>query len=147
MPNYCNFNMKIKGRMNDCEIFIKRMTDYNKPLHLWRIFEASVYNKEGNFDEYSVEISGYCAWSIESCCRASGYSEGVDLLEANTKELNLKLEVYSEEPGMCFQEHYIYDNGECLADECVRWEESWYDEEEDIEHESVGGFENWNWTI
>ena len=61
---------------------------------------------------------GDCAWSVESCCRASGYSNGVDLLELNTRELNLDVQIFSQEPGMAFEEEYLYKHGECIVDEC-----------------------------
>ena len=29
------------------------------------------------------------------------------------------MEAWSEEPGIGFQEHYIYNKGDCIEDECV----------------------------
>lgn len=84
-----------------------------------------------------MTICGDCAWSLESCCRTSGYSEGVDLFEVNTKELHITMEAWSTEPGMAFQEHYIYNNGECQLDECVDYIEYWYDKER---YESIEEF-------
>lgn len=82
------------------------------------MWDVCVYDEEGTDDDYMMLISGVCAWSLESCCRASGYSEGVDLFEVNSKDLNIVMEAHSEELGMGFREHYIYDKGKCLADEC-----------------------------
>lgn len=36
-----------------------------------------------------------------------------------SKLLNLTIEVFSEEYGCCFEEHYVIKNGEVLVDECV----------------------------
>ena len=131
MPNYCNYSMRIKGTRENVMEFHRRMEDYDTPNHLWRIFEADIYDKRNNENGIvTIDVGGSCAWSIESCCRASGYSGGVDLLEVNSKELNLEIESWSDECGMGFQEHYLYKNGECLIDECVDWYEYYYDEDE-----------------
>lgn len=131
MPNFCCYSMRIKGNRNSVYEFHKRMTDYNKPKHLWRIFEANIFEKYDNKDgTVTIDVCGDCAWSIETCCRASGYSNGIDLLRENSKELGLKIEIWSDECGCEFQEHYLYDNGRCLIDECVKWIEIYYDEEE-----------------
>ena len=124
MPNYCDFNMKIKGKKQDCQKWLDKMRDrdgrdcYDEENHFWRMWDVSVYDEEGTDDDYMMLISGVCAWSLETCCRASGYSEGIDLFEVNSKDLNIVMEAHSEELGMGFREHYIYDKGECLVDEC-----------------------------
>ena len=99
-----------------------------------------------------------------------GYSNGKDLFEINSKELNVTMEAYSSEPGCAFQEHYIYNHGECLEEECVDYRELYYDTDEysnfeafkheyDIPDEVTeddldgggnyceGGFEDWTFTI
>ena len=169
MPNYCDYRMKVVGKKENLDKFIKKLEDYDEPKHFWRMFQADIYDEGENF----VEVGGTCAWSIESCCRASGYSNGIDLFAENTKDLELKLEVWSrEEDGMFFEEHYLYDNGKCLTDECEniipempRWDkedyptfeefvEDWGLEDCDISPEDFtdegeyrfyekGGFANW----
>lgn len=173
MANNCYFEMLIKGTKESCEEWVKRMCSHNEPNHFYRIFTCEVYESEyidEAKNEYMMEICGDCAWSLESCCRASGYSNGIDLFAVNTKELNLRMEVFSEETGMCFQEHYIYDRGICKADECVDYHEYWYTEseygsfeeykkiykipdeitEEDFDENGickVGGFDEWEYSI
>lgn len=127
MPNYCNFSMKIVGEKSKRDIFVKRLVDYNQPNHFWRIFTADIYDEWDDGESGATLLCGDCAWSLETCCRASGYSNGVDLFAVNTEELGLKLEAYSREPGMQFEEHYIYDNGECIKDECVDVVVFWWD--------------------
>lgn len=108
MANNCFYTMRVKG-----------------------MFEADITDEQENSDgSFTIEVSGDCAWSIESCCRASGYSEGVDLLAVNSKELDLVIECFSEESGNRFQEHYLYDHGECRIDACVDWNQYYYDENE-----------------
>lgn len=130
MPNYCDFAMKVVGKKTDCRTFMSKLKSYSVPNHFWRIFEANGYDEETHGDQTSLYIEGYCAWSLESCCRASGYSKGVDLFDVNTRELNLKLEAFSSEYGMGFEEHYIYDNGECKACECIDVTEYFWDRTE-----------------
>ena len=130
MPNLCSYSMRIKGSKENVYEFHKRMRDYDMPNHLWRMFETDIYDEFDNGDgTITIDVAGNCAWSIESCCRESGYSGGVDLFEVNSRELNLEIESWSDESGMCFQEHYHYKNGECLIDDCVDWTEYYYDED------------------
>jgi len=168
MANNCFYTMKVNGTKENREAWVKKMKDYDEPDHFYRIFSADVYDE----DDDSTYISGDCAWSIETCCRGSGYSGGDDLLAKNTKDLGLSVEIWSEEPGMAFQEHYIYNKGECEADECVEFHEHYWDEsdyptfaeyvedvwdgdcpvdEEDFDEEGwarVGGFDEYcNWNI
>ena len=115
MANNCDYNMRVRGAKENVYEFHKRMRDYDSPNHLFGMFDADIYDEFQNEDgTTTIDICGQCAWSIESCCRASGYSNGIDLFEVNTRELGLKLECWSNEEGMCFQEHYLYDNGEII---------------------------------
>ena len=130
MANNCFYTMRVKGKKENVMEFHKRMEDYDAPNHLFRMFSADITDEwENNDDTVTIEVLGDCAWSIESCCRASGYSGGTDLFAVNSKELGLVIECYSDECGIGFQEHYLYDHGECLADECVDWCEYYYEED------------------
>lgn len=130
MPNYCDYIMKVVGKRADCRTFMTKLMSYAVPDHFWRIFEANAQDEENTEGTVSLYVSGYCAWSLESCCRASGYSKGIDLFDVNTRNLNLKMEAYSHEPGMGFEEHFIYDHGMCVKDECVDMSEFYWDKSE-----------------
>ena len=170
MANNCYFEMKIKGTKANCEAWYKKMTSYDESNHLYRIFSADIYDEGGTDTNYYMCIAGDCAWSLETCCRASWYSEGEDLFAINTRDLNIVMEAYSSEPGCAFQEHYIYDHGKCLKEECVDYREVYYDTDEcdDFEafkreydipddvteddldegrHYCEGGFKDWTFTI
>lgn len=137
MPNYCEYEMKVRGKKENCQKWLQKMKSYDEPNHFWRMFDPIYISDEGGTDDdYFMVFAGDCAWSLETCCRDSGYSGGVDLFEVNTRELHLKMEAYSSEPGCEFQEHYIYIDGECEVDDCVEWHEWYYDE-------SDGTFEEW----
>jgi uracil-DNA glycosylase family 4 len=68
----------------------------------------------------------------------------VTLFEA-CKQLELDMEVYSEECGCGFQEHYLFIDGELVAEECVDYSEEYNEETE--EYESSGGFDDWDFEI
>ena len=119
MPNYCDYTMRIVGDKKDRDRAVEIIqSDYNgtkdDPVHLWRVFEAIIYDE----DDESTELSGYCAWSVASCMLGDIHSYNYDdttgrgtCLEEITKMFNLKIEIFSTESGMCFAEHYIIDNG------------------------------------
>jgi hypothetical protein len=54
------------------------------------------------------------------------------------------MEVYSEEPGCGFQEHYVFVDGRLVTEETTEYTEE-FNEETD-EWESSGGFE-WDFEI
>lgn len=170
MANNCYYEMMICGRRQDCREWLRRMRSDDEPNHFWRMYKDLVfYDKSGDDENFSMKIAGECAWSLETCCRASGYSKGIDLFAVNTKELNIVMEAYSQEEGMGFQEHYYYDKGECKIAECVDWEYVTYDPldynsfdefitecelpddltEDDLVDGaySSGGFESWEFSI
>ena len=151
MANCCDYEMKIKGskeaiqRVIDC---LKADYDYDegKPSHkhFFRVF--SVYddepledNGDGTFTKY---IFGDCAWSVYSCmCRGgSTYYDYCKMEHPDTfmgtnlteQSQDCEIEIFSEEPGCEFSEHYIYKNGECLADDCVDVEQGSYDDDGNI---------------
>lgn len=166
MPNYCNYGMKIKGKkenVNKLIDYIKADYDYNKEepycseeKHFFRMFECEVYEKTIIEDdkEYSCEAYGYCAWSIYSCMFKgdSTYYNGFKDREkffatdivTESKLLDLEIEIFSEESGVGFMEHYLIDKGKLLINDCIDYIET-YDEETD-EYETEGGLE-WNFSI
>lgn len=188
MPNYCDYSMCVKGKKKSIEEFIKVIKsnyDYNVMefeynRHLFRVFEAD-YNEieQVGANTYQVIINGYCAWSVASCMLDGCYYYA-DLkkrfpnefrgttLQKESKKLNLDIEVYSEECGCCFQEHYVIVNGDLVVDECVDWYEYYlgdFKTKEEAEREleisitdkewlenkddyiSHGGFDSWDFEI
>ena len=174
MPNYCNYLLKVKGNKENCKKFHEIMEDYDLPRHFWRVFEADIYNEEETENGYVMEIGGTCAWSVYSCmCKglhtyANDNPEKSTSLQEQSLQLGLEIEVYSEEPGMGFMEHFHYKNGEILADECRNFSCIWWDKDEyptfeefceeydlsgiteedlnDNDEYCVGGFE-WNFSF
>ena len=134
MANICSFLMKVRGEKGDVEQFHKAL---NQQGDIWmgRGAETDLtFEKDG-----SAYMSGWCKWSVISALVDNaismrtepetwyhdpneGEKEYITLFEA-CKRWNLVMEVYSEEGGCQFQEHFICNKGEVLCDECVDWEE------------------------
>lgn len=122
-----------------------------KRKHMFRIFESRTPADFPEVDDNLIAtqfIDGDCAWSVY-CCMLPGegsyYSDlgqllyyGTNLVELS-KDLGVRIEVFSEEPGMCFQEHYLIENGKLVVDESVEIEEK-YDEKTGL-YDIEGGFD------
>lgn len=145
MANDCLYEMKIKGSKSAIKRVVDCLkADYNyyegKPTHkhFFRIFDYYdeddlQKNDDGTYTKY---LWGYCAWSVKSCMLEGGYYSGCktaheDIFMGTTLEEQSKdceIEVFSEEPGCCFSEHYLYKNGKCLIDSCIDIEEGGYND-------------------
>lgn len=172
MPNYCNYYMRVVGKKREnVKEFIEVMNaDYNyrtgefsAPRHMFRVFDATPVfddSEDGIREDngtFITELMGDCAWSVYCCMCAGDFTyynqlalEYQDIfrgttLQEESERLNLSIEVFSSEPGMCFSEHLLYKNGEEIADESCEYAEyspEWYDSyEEFCEHSGYKGSE------
>lgn len=129
MPNYCYYEMKVVGIDDNIDELISMM-NYNHPTyHFHRVFEADVYDRG---DGYAL-ISGDVAWSIYSamlCLLGGCESTGKEytFISNVSKSLQLKIEIFSSEPGIGFQEHYLIRNGEMMIEGCEDYTEYYFDE-------------------
>ena len=157
MPNICGYSMSITGKESQVNELIQIMqNDYdgtpNEPLHLWRVFSAEEVSREVKDDLVTVLISGDCAWSVGTCMFEGGYQAQFNAnnerngttLEKETKRLGLAVEIYSEECGCAFMEHYIVASGNIIEDECVEWLQCCMDGFENVEE--FNEFTGLNWT-
>lgn len=137
MPNYCNYEMKIIGSKKAIQRVVECLeANYNydegKPSHkhFFRVFECYVEDLEDNGDgTFTQFLCGDCAWSVYSCMCSGDYtyfndgkkSFGENFMGTTLQEQSqdCEIEVFSEEEGMQFSEHYIFKNGECLVNDCV----------------------------
>lgn len=134
MANLCSFLMKVRGNKEDIIQFHKALNQEGK-IWMGRGAETDLTFEEDG----AAFMSGTCKWSVISALIDNAISmrteperwyhppgeeehEYITLFEA-CKKWNLIMEVYSEECGFEFQEHFICDKGEVLCDECVHWEE------------------------
>jgi len=162
MPNYCDYEMKIKGSKEAIERVLACLkANYNygegKPehKHFFRVFGAYESDEMEKNDDgtYTLFVYGDCAWSVSSCMLDGAFSyyellkkDYPDIFMGTTLEEQSKdceIEVFSEEPGMCFSEHYIFKNGECICDDTQDIESGGYDEKgkptTDIDWENYEG--------
>ena len=164
MPNYCDYGMLVRGHKDNVEEFIRIIqADYNyytneftHNRHFFRVFEANVEDNHIVYGlERTVKIYGYCAWSVYSCMFPGPFTYYGDTVDRNSplhdssktmiygthilqesKRLHLDIEIFSEEPGMCFQEHYYISNGNIMQNEEYPLHEYWLDEIEE-DHTTV----------
>lgn len=161
MANICSFSMQVKGTRENIEKFFEAMTQA-KDVWMGRGSEADIEYED---EDGRAQIDGWCKWSIQSALidnalsmrkqqmTGEGYwywgdeiqnvKEFITLFEA-CKKYNVNMEVYSEEPGCCFSEHYKYENGKIL-DECVDYEEHYDDDGNFIG--AVGGYKDWYFDL
>ena len=154
MANDCLFTLKVRGtNKNKINAFLRAVGQSNYHYeHLSRIFEFT--NEEVDLvkedNAYVGECWGDCAWSVWSCMFEGDHTYYSDFksndngkrttIDRLCKKYNVRCEIFSEEYGVGFQEHYLIDeDGVVLVDEC---EEATEEEKEDGEWEVKGGFGN-----
>lgn len=182
MANICDFQMYVRGNHADIQKFYDAMCQKGT-IYMGRGAEADIEFQNEN----KAIITGWCKWSVRSAMVTNAESmsaqpgqwywgEGINandlefitLFEA-CKKWHLDMEVYSEESGCCFQEHFVVIDGELVCEECVEWNEYWiedYETKEEAEADlkititdeeweigsaagyfTRGGFENWDFEI
>ena len=180
MANVCSFSMCVVGAHSDIEKFYNAMSQKGN-VYMGRGASADIVYED---DESRAFIDGWCKWSIHSSLEECAISmrmepevwhwgdvdaqnlQFVTMMEACEK-WNLDVEVYSEEPGCCFQEHYVCRKGKMVCSEIVSYEEYCiddYETKEEAEKElcivitddewdsgdtyiSRGGFGEWHFEI
>lgn len=134
MANNCLFDFKIVGKEENVDELMEMMKWQGrfKENGLGRIYEVYLTDKNHKADG-TVEVygGGDCAWSVLTAMR--NYADRNPSLESETERLGLAIEIYSSEPGCCFQEHVVIDKGNVIVEECVDYEEHWVWEFDTIE--------------
>ena len=101
-------------------------------------FDYEEINDWGEGERKTVRFYGDRKWSISSAINSLSYGNA---LNKTTK--GLIVEMWSQEPGVGFEEHVIYANGTCLCDDCVDWTEydlDAYDSLEELNEECDTNF-------
>lgn len=158
MANICIFNLKAVGTKKNLEKFYKEVhADYDSNNNVC-VYEGEVVARMGyrmQFDRYfdecyednTIETFGDCAWSVSNCM-LENHGELYGNLRDWTKRLKIKIEAYSEEAGVGFAEHYLYDSGNCIIREVVDFEEFYiaeFDSKEQAEEELEVTFTDEEW--
>ena len=145
MANNCGYEIRVKGKKENLEKFYHYMDYENQneeEKHFARIFshEREYYTTtDGNEGMY---IYGDCAWSLHTCLMKGQGSyfgsedENPQLVNAVdvSKELDLEIEMWSEEPGVGFCEHKYIKKGEVIFDECMDLREEQNEETDEWEY-------------
>lgn len=109
--------------------------------HFFKVFNAyscdTIYHS-GVYKCAMINIE--CAWSVYSCMFPGehtyyddfqkshpGEHFGSDIL-TQSKRLQLELEIWSHEPGVCFQEHYKICSGILIKDETFGFKGIWLED-------------------
>jgi hypothetical protein len=157
MANICCFRMSVKWDKSNISKFTSALTQDGE-VWMGRGAEADI----DFLSDSEAEIEGCCKWSIQSALIDDSFSmrrqketgEGywgdldtskgfISLFEA-CEEYHVNMEVYSEESGCGFSEHYSYNDGEIL-DECVNFSEEC--DEDTGEWTTSGGFPEWAFDV
>lgn len=126
MPNYCDFEGKVKGTKNDVKDFMEALNaEYNyetgvvEKTHFYRIFGILSLYEDGDETAY---FEGYGAWSLSSMLSAHGYHQdfkdkfykGTCLEDFAKTHPTIEIEMIGVEPGMAFTERVRVKNGEAI---------------------------------
>lgn len=138
MANVCQYLMKIVG----AELQVKELVEMlqwkgkYENCGINRVYDAHV-NEEGVIKEgfYYCIVDGNCAWSVLSSMLTKG--DVSNAIDEATKKLNLAVEIFSEECGLAFQEHFVIGKGTIFVNECVDWEEVYVSDYDDNELEEL----------
>ena len=152
MPNWCYAEMRVKGTPENkrklYDLFLSQTEDNSDKQRYFARTWLNFMHCDTIEEEVQQEVSIFnleVAWSVHSCM-FEGYPQQnrehcPTILEVS-KELDLELQIASEECGCCFREFYHIDKGELLLDECEDFPDERYDEEELYEKY----LEEWNKT-
>lgn len=138
MPNYCRWKMHVQGDPASIEVLAARLRgDMDAELFFPRANLMNTFEMSW-LDSRTASLEADCAWSVYSCMFDGSNTYKADAmdpspyatLEDSSRELALKIEVYSNEPGVGFAEHYLFENGEELINETTDYKEFFYDPDE-----------------
>lgn len=135
MPNICTASLVVKGRKDCVDEFIRILkSEWDPETKLFthyprfcRIFDTEIF-EYFSIDAlyYVASINFTCAWSVYSCMMKGEdtyYNDHPDdekeikvtNLEDISKKYNLDIQIWSDEPGFGFEEHYHIVSGTFLT--------------------------------
>lgn len=152
MPNWCSYSMKAVSKSKDAlDRLIRIMSYEDKEYYIYRCASATMTDEYPYGDYFAMYIEGEVAWScgawfdrierFDDTIESGGHYVTLDIL---CERLGIAVELFGEESGMEFQEHYLCNpNGDVLWDEHVEWHQTWFDDDGNDLPEPIesGGFD------
>lgn len=153
MANDCTFSFSAWGKKEDIEEMTRAMR-YETDICFYRIFEFSPDISEcGDGTDCCCRTWGSCAWSVYSCLFDIGEPRPTRVnnkpaMQVNfldfCKDHNIIFEIWSEEPGCAFIEHFSWDNEYFVSEDSgAVW---WSDDVADLLEEqgyNIDGYSDW----
>lgn len=131
MANKCDFKMRVTGEKENITKFLKNLDSSQEckrgERHRYRgriEFAACKIARTEDIEE--VEVFGCCDWSVYYSMMSSQSALVHDTgelipihnsLQGDSAELGLVIEIFSNEPLECIEEHYLIAFGENMASE------------------------------
>lgn len=134
MANTCFYEIKVTGRKNDVDRVFEVLRNENNQERLIRQDLVSMDDVDRVDIENNKIISregyGECAWSLACSLCIDECQEGTINLQQLSRKYNVVIEAMSEECGMEFCEHYLFDKGDTVMDETYDYQEIELDDED-----------------
>lgn len=121
MANNCYFDLHVTCKNSEGVLAILNAFDLdtNNPStdlvgainDTWTYNKGHHKTKEFEYGDYFAYIDGDCKWSVRSAILDK------NKLQEIISKYKLNLEIYSEEPGCGFMEHYLWEEGELILSE------------------------------
>ena len=125
MANICNGEMRVLGSFESkkklLDLFLREnSTNKEKVIHFARTWiKLGDESLEEILKAKILTIKFYCDWSVDFCLfNKSKEHENCPIIQNISKELNLDIEIASEESGMGFTEFYHINKGCLEREEC-----------------------------
>ena len=154
MANCCSFDMMVVARkMESIERLLSIMSHTDKEFYIYRV-DASMLEEPGEQDGLWVaKFCGDVAWSCTPWIsdkpnpeRKNNNGASYTNITELCKLLDIGVEIWAEEPGMCFQQYILVNHvGEVCADDTEHWEQE-FDDDGELVNETGGFGEYGEWS-
>lgn len=114
MANLCDFELHARGKGESLDRLARIFRGDDKQYKMHRVYTNDVYVE---YAEDTVRIKGSCAWSALGCMSKTNMFPVMEsdpsftCLEDLSKELDLEIELFAEELGMCLEEYAWFYKG------------------------------------
>lgn len=142
MANLCCYELNAVGRKECIDYLVNVLNahynytknEFNFKEHVYRN-DVSDYEIDNCGMMSHIQLWGECAWSVLCCMIDNKHSElnRIVSLQELSKRYGLYIEIWSEEPGIGFKEHFKIINGNLIINEC-----------HDMNTHIIAGFNNYN---